>query len=724
MASTNEFLRLYKRYAQQLTIGCGSKDCNNVGYCATNRLLRNGLESAMDISFANAMALHLATDASHLCAQPVSLDPISVEQLPSPNLNFAKLQQPFKSAATVFKQIKLPTTAVELVFKATDNVTAAKSRILEALSQQDGRLPALLVSLQPFHQPAVLAGAITAIIQLGVFKRLAASSVLSMAGDLLAALSQEVNALLRDEFASLESPLRLNYVLWLRSCLDLYHASYPNNVILNALALMTQLHQVNETHPDPIPAGSFISSPLCQNLEAKSILMHWIEAVDAQPSPLSLLAPRLSFLKDYHSLQPKPTHSFLDYPFVLATSFKRELLRIEAATEMSREFQQSFYVQAFLLEAEKLFQVAESRPNARPSKCKVDGVPYLLLQVRRGNEVEDVFNALAAHPQTLRKPLKVRYIGSGEQGLDMGGVQKELLQEVWETLSKPDYGLFTEQPQSRWLYFNSSDTCASNRHFEMAGMVLGLAAFNGVLLNLKLPEAFYKVLLGLPVSLKDYADYAPTQAKSLQTILTYEGDLEDLCQMFSVTEQSTNGMYEVELVPQGCSMAVTNESKHEFVRYYVNYKLKARCQKQLAAFRQGFLTVAGGRVLKLVTPQDLKLLLCGVSELNFLQLKAGAVYEDYTADHPTIQMFWNVVLSFDEEEKRLFLAFVTGSDREPISGLASIKLCVQRNGLDSDRLPTSLTCFSRLLLPEYTTQDRLEDRLKLAIHNTHGFGLV
>ena len=99
--------------------------------------------------------------------------------------------------------------------------------------------------------------------------------------------------------------------------------------------------------------------------------------------------------------------------------------------------------------------------------------------------------------------------------------------------------------------------------------------------------------------------------------------------------------------------------------------------QQLAAFRHGFLTVAGGRVLSLVTPDDLKLLLCGVSELNFLQLKAGAFYEDYTgvkrlgrdwagltwglvADHPTIQMFWNVVLSFDEEEKRLFLAFVTG----------------------------------------------------------------
>ena len=60
--ATGEFLGLYKRYAQQLTVGCGSKACTNVGYCATNRLLKNGLEAAMDVSFAHSMAVLLAAD--------------------------------------------------------------------------------------------------------------------------------------------------------------------------------------------------------------------------------------------------------------------------------------------------------------------------------------------------------------------------------------------------------------------------------------------------------------------------------------------------------------------------------------------------------------------------------------------------------------------------------------------------------------------------------------
>jgi ubiquitin-protein ligase E3 A len=48
----------------------------------------------------------------------------------------------------------------------------------------------------------------------------------------------------------------------------------------------------------------------------------------------------------------------------------------------------------------------------------------------------------------------------------------------------------------------------------------------------------------------------------------------------------------------------------------------------------------------------------------------------------------------------------------------------QRNGDDSERLPTALTCFSRLLVPEYSTRERLQSRLVCALENAHGFGLV
>ena len=37
----------------------------------------------------------------------------------------------------------------------------------------------------------------------------------------------------------------------------------------------------------------------------------------------------------------------------------------------------------------------------------------------------------------LKKPLKIKYIGGGEQGLDMGGLQKEFFQLAVEEIFDP-----------------------------------------------------------------------------------------------------------------------------------------------------------------------------------------------------------------------------------------------------------------------------------------------
>jgi hypothetical protein len=61
--------------------------------------------------------------------------------------------------------------------------------------------------------------------------------------------------------------------------------------------------------------------------------------------------------------------------------------------------------------------------------------------------------------------------------------------------------------------------------------------------------------------------------------------------------------------------------------------------------------------------------------------------------------------------------------RSPIGGLGSLKCIIQRDGPDSNKLPTSHTCFNTLLLPEYCSKDKMLDRIKLAVMNAEGFGL-
>ena len=74
-------------------------------------------------------------------------------------------------------------------------------------------------------------------------------------------------------------------------------------------------------------------------------------------------------------------------------------------------------------------------------------------------------------------------------------------------------------------------------------------------------------------------------------------------------------------------------------------------------------------------------------------------------------------------QKKLYV-FVTASARVPPKGIGVVTFVVHRNGPDSDRLPSSLTCFGRLLLPEYSSKDKLRRMLVTALENYNGFGLV
>lgn len=57
----------------------------------------------------------------------------------------------------------------------------------------------------------------------------------------------------------------------------------------------------------------------------------------------------------------------------------------------------------------------------------------------------------------------------------------------------------------------------------LIGLVLGLAIYNGVLLDFPLPIALYRKLLGQQPGLRDLCEMDPTLGKSLTQLLEFEG---------------------------------------------------------------------------------------------------------------------------------------------------------------------------------------------------------
>lgn len=163
--------------------------------------------------------------------------------------------------------------------------------------------------------------------------------------------------------------------------------------------------------------------------------------------------------------------------------------------------------------------------------------------------------------------------------------------------------------------------------------------------------------------------------------------------------------------------------------------------QQFDAFARGFRLVCGGPALSLFDPVELEMLVCGSPEFDFASLEQAAQYiEGLSSDSPVVKWLWAALREADQAHKKAFLHFVTGatltsrrkrihafdagSSRVPIRGLGKVVIVIQRNGPDSDRIPTAMTCFSRLLLPEYESEPKLRRLLQLALENDHGFGNI
>jgi hypothetical protein len=75
------------------------------------------------------------------------------------------------------------------------------------------------------------------------------------------------------------------------------------------------------------------------------------------------------------------------------------------------------------------------------------------------------------------------------------------------------------------LWFNS-DSYESREEFELIGLMLGVAIFNSIIIDLRMPMVVYKKLKGQKSVLSDLAALQPELAWGLQKLLDFNGDVE------------------------------------------------------------------------------------------------------------------------------------------------------------------------------------------------------
>merc|ERR1712098_199023 len=109
-------------------------------------------------------------------------------------------------------------------------------------------------------------------------------------------------------------------------------------------------------------------------------------------------------------------------------------------------------------------------------------------------------------------------------------------------------------------------------------------------------------------------------------------------------------------------------------------------------------------------------------------IKQNTIYQSpYSRNHKIPNMLWDVLESFDERERKLFLKFAWGRTQLPPDGSSKWGDGFQIGGVSGaptrtqaqidGMLPASHTCFFTIDMPAYSSFEIMKDRILFAIRN-------
>uniref|UniRef100_A0A8C9TUA7 HECT-type E3 ubiquitin transferase n=1 Tax=Scleropages formosus TaxID=113540 RepID=A0A8C9TUA7_SCLFO len=376
-----------------------------------------------------------------------------------------------------------------------------------------------------------------------------------------------------------------------------------------------------------------------------------------------------------------------------------------------------------LVQKLKILRQELSQQQPQAGHCRIE--------VSREEIFEESYRqVMKMRPKDLWKRLMVKF--RGEEGLDYGGVAREWLYLLSHEMLNPYYGLFQYSRDDIYTLQINPDSAVNPEHlsyFHFVGRIMGMAVFHGHYIDGGFTLPFYKQLLGKPITLDDMESVDPDLHKSLVWIL--DNDITGVLDHTFCVEHSAYGeIIQHELKPSGKSIPVTEDTKKEYVRLYVNWRFLHGIEAQFLALQKGFNEVIPQHLLKSFDEKELELIICGLGKIDINDWKANTRLKHCTPDSNIVKWFWKAVESFDEERRARLLQFVTGSSRVPLQGFKALQgaagprlFTIHQIDASTNNLPKAHTCFNRIDIPPYEHYDRLYDKLLTAIEETCGFAV-
>ncbi|KAL6073675.1 HECT domain-containing protein [Balamuthia mandrillaris] len=349
-------------------------------------------------------------------------------------------------------------------------------------------------------------------------------------------------------------------------------------------------------------------------------------------------------------------------------------------------------------------------------------------------------------PQQLRNNQQAWNVHfEGESGVDVGGVFRDSLTEFCDEICSSYFPLFIKTPNAQDQQGSFRDSYVPNPSpatstplalamFEFVGKLMGAALRTKELLPLNLPSMIWNRMVNMEVTYSDLEKVDILACRGIDVLrndeaLLKEGVTEENFHEiigYSFTTHSTDGR-EVELIPGGKDALVTWKQKAEYADLLLDYRLH-EFELQIQAMKNGLDSIVPTRLLALFTPQELELAICGRPDIDLEILKKNTKYNGCNENTTEVKFFWEALRSFSQEERSLFLRFVWGRARLPVTTDWPTKFTLrllknesnsshgqQQSANRDSYLPSAHTCFFSLDLPAYSSAAILREKLLKAI---------
>lgn len=389
-------------------------------------------------------------------------------------------------------------------------------------------------------------------------------------------------------------------------------------------------------------------------------------------------------------------------------------------------------------------------------------------KVRRGKVFEDAFEQFYELRDGLKEPIQITFVDQfdiPEAGIDGGGVTKEFLTSVTKEAFTDDLSLFVASSKSA-LYPNpmaldqrqeklrelglTPDTeewreTLTNllAQYEFLGRIIGKCLYEGILIDIVFAGFFLLKWAaaasdsGYRANINDLRDFDEELYHGMMRLKNYPGDVSELGLDFTIEDQVSlpNEPMRIvtrKLMPNGDNTTVTNENKLLYINYVARHRLVAQPFAVTRAFLNGLGTIIEPVWLSMFNQSELQRLVGGdSSEIDVEDLRRNTVYSglydigDDGQEHPTIQMFWDVMHGLEDSQRRDVLKYVTSTPRAPLLGFNQLspRFSIRDGGRDTTRLPSASTCVNLLKLPTYGSAELLKDKLLYAVSSGAGFDL-